>query len=110
MDSGGPWIPNIIDEIPILAVLGTRTQNGIRFRDAAELRAKESDRIHAVARNLRALGAAVEAAGSAGTGAAVARDAQAEHARLHRRARRPRPPDRGQSARRPGGRGRRARL
>src|SRR5437667_267588 len=60
MDSGGSWIPNIIDEIPILAVLGTRTQNGIRFRDAAELRAKESDRIHAVARNLRALGAAVE--------------------------------------------------
>ena len=60
MDIGGSWIPNIIDEIPILAVLGTRTQNGIRFRDAAELRAKESDRIHAVARNLRALGAAVE--------------------------------------------------
>src|SRR5438067_3302433 len=60
MDIGGSWIPNIIDEIPILAVLGTRTQNGIRFRDAAELRAKESDRIHAVARNLRALGAAAE--------------------------------------------------
>src|SRR3989441_1963642 len=60
MDIGGSWIPNIIDEIPVLAVLGTRTQNGIRFRDAAELRAKESDRIHAVARNLRALGAAVE--------------------------------------------------
>src|SRR5881296_1949545 len=63
MDIGGSWIPNIIDEIPILAVLGTRTQNGIRFRDAAELRAKESDRIHAVARNLRALGAAVDSFG-----------------------------------------------
>src|SRR5437773_2398969 len=60
MDICGSWIPNIIDEFPILAVLGTRTQNGIRFRDAAELRAKESDRIHAVARNLLALGAAVE--------------------------------------------------
>jgi 3-phosphoshikimate 1-carboxyvinyltransferase len=60
MDIGGRWIPNLIDEIPILAVLGTRTQTGIRIRDAAELRAKESDRIHAVAANLRALGAAVD--------------------------------------------------
>jgi 3-phosphoshikimate 1-carboxyvinyltransferase len=57
---GGPWIPNVIDEIPILAVLGTRTQNGVRIRDAAELRVKESDRIRAVALNLRALGAHVE--------------------------------------------------
>jgi 3-phosphoshikimate 1-carboxyvinyltransferase len=57
---GGNWIPNIIDEIPVLAVLGTRSQKGIRIRNAAELRAKESDRIHAVATNLRALGAKVE--------------------------------------------------
>ena len=60
MDVGGAWIPNVIDEIPILAVLGTRTQNGIRIRDAAELRAKESDRIRAVAANLRTLGAEVD--------------------------------------------------
>jgi 3-phosphoshikimate 1-carboxyvinyltransferase len=60
MDIGGAWIPNIIDEIPMLAVLGTRTRKGIRIRDAAELRAKESDRIRAVARNLQALGAQVE--------------------------------------------------
>jgi 3-phosphoshikimate 1-carboxyvinyltransferase len=60
MDIGGAWIPNIIDEIPMLAVLGTRTRKGIRIRDAAELRAKESDRIRAVAQNLRALGAEVE--------------------------------------------------
>ena len=60
MDIGGPWIPNIIDEIPMLAVLGTRTTKGIRIRDAAELRTKESDRIRAVAKNLRALGAEVE--------------------------------------------------
>jgi 3-phosphoshikimate 1-carboxyvinyltransferase len=60
MEIAGEWIPNIIDEIPMLAVLGTRTQTGIRIRDAAELRAKESDRIHAVATNLRALGAEVE--------------------------------------------------
>jgi 3-phosphoshikimate 1-carboxyvinyltransferase len=60
MEIAGHWIPNVIDEIPMLAVLGTRTAKGIRIRNAAELRAKESDRIHAVATNLRALGAAVE--------------------------------------------------
>jgi 3-phosphoshikimate 1-carboxyvinyltransferase len=60
MEIGGNWIPNVIDEIPVLAVLGTRTEKGIRIRDAAELRVKESDRISAVATNLRALGAKVE--------------------------------------------------
>jgi len=60
LEIGGSWIPNVIDEIPVLAVLGTRTQNGIRIRDASELRVKESDRINAVAVNLRALGAEVE--------------------------------------------------
>jgi 3-phosphoshikimate 1-carboxyvinyltransferase len=60
MEISGSWIPNVIDEIPMLAVLGTRMRNGIRIRDAAELRAKESDRIRAVAANLRALGAVVE--------------------------------------------------
>jgi len=57
---GGAWVPNVIDEIPMLAVLATQTQKGIRIRDAAELRAKESDRIRAVAANLRALSAHVE--------------------------------------------------
>jgi 3-phosphoshikimate 1-carboxyvinyltransferase len=60
LEIDGPIIPNVIDEIPMLAVLGTRTQKGIRIRDAGELRAKESDRIHAVAVNLRTLGAEVE--------------------------------------------------
>src|SRR5262249_50709544 len=60
LDVAGAWIPNIIDEIPMLAVLGTMSKSGIRIRDAGELRAKESDRIHAVAQNLRALGAGVE--------------------------------------------------
>ncbi len=57
MDIGGSWIPNVIDEIPILAILGTRTRQGIRIHDAAELRKKESDRIRAVATNLGRLGA-----------------------------------------------------
>ncbi len=60
IDIGAEWVPNVIDEIPVLAVLGTRTRKGVRIRDAAELRSKESDRIRTVAVNLRVLGAKVE--------------------------------------------------
>jgi 3-phosphoshikimate 1-carboxyvinyltransferase len=60
LEVAGSWIPNVIDEIPVLAVLGTCTAKGIRIRDASELRVKESDRIHAVAVNLRNIGAEVE--------------------------------------------------
>lgn len=50
----------LIDELPVLAAIGPYTQNGIRIRDAKELRVKESDRIALVAANLRAMGAEVE--------------------------------------------------
>ncbi len=60
MEVRGHWIPNVIDEIPVLAVLGARTRHGIRIRDAQELRAKESDRIRTVADNLRKLSVEVE--------------------------------------------------
>src|SRR5262249_37599370 len=60
VEVAGKWIPNVIDEIPILAVLATRTRDGIRIRDASELRAKESDRIAALSANLKGLGAQVE--------------------------------------------------
>ncbi|NNE97875.1 MAG: 3-phosphoshikimate 1-carboxyvinyltransferase [Pyrinomonadaceae bacterium] len=53
-------IPNIIDEIPILSVLGTRLPNGLEIRNAEELRVKESDRISSIVENLRKMGAAVE--------------------------------------------------
>lgn len=53
-------IPGLIDELPALCVLGTQTERGISFRGAAELRVKESDRIGAVAKNLRRMGAEVE--------------------------------------------------
>jgi 3-phosphoshikimate 1-carboxyvinyltransferase len=49
----------LIDEIPVLAVLGSQT-GGLEIRDAGELRIKESDRISAIAANLRAMGAEVE--------------------------------------------------
>ena len=56
----GEQIPLVIDELPMLAVLGPYTEQGIEIRDAAELRVKESDRIAVVAENLRRLGARVE--------------------------------------------------
>lgn len=56
----GPIVANLIDEVPILAVFGTQTESGIEIRDAGELRVKESDRIAAVAENLRRMGADVE--------------------------------------------------
>ncbi len=53
-------VPGLIDELPVLAVLGTQTEQGLAFRGAAELRVKESDRLAAVAENLRRMGAEVE--------------------------------------------------
>jgi len=50
----------LIDEIPVLAAIAPYTSDGIEIRDARELRVKESDRIAAVAGNLRAMGAKVE--------------------------------------------------
>jgi 3-phosphoshikimate 1-carboxyvinyltransferase len=50
----------LIDELPVLAAIAPYTRNGIEIRDAYELRLKESDRISAVAANLRAMGVQVE--------------------------------------------------
>ena len=56
----GREIPNVIDEIPILAVLGALAGGQTVIRNAAELRVKETDRIAALATNLRAMGVPVE--------------------------------------------------
>jgi 3-phosphoshikimate 1-carboxyvinyltransferase len=56
----GDMIPLLIDELPMLAALGPFTEEGIEIRDAGELRVKESDRIAALAENLRRMGATVE--------------------------------------------------
>lgn len=56
----GPMIPQVIDELPILGVVAAASAGVTVIRDAAELRVKESDRIAALARGLRALGATVE--------------------------------------------------
>jgi 3-phosphoshikimate 1-carboxyvinyltransferase len=56
----GSLAAQLIDELPVIAAIAPYTKNGIRIRDAKELRVKESDRIALVARNLRAMGAEVE--------------------------------------------------
>lgn len=53
-------IPNLIDEIPVLAVAAAFAHGQTSIRNAAELRVKESDRIASTAGNLRAMGAEVE--------------------------------------------------
>lgn len=57
---GGGEIPNVIDEIPVLAVAAALAQGVTEIRDAGELRVKESDRIREVVSRLRAMGADVE--------------------------------------------------
>jgi 3-phosphoshikimate 1-carboxyvinyltransferase len=56
----GASIPSLIDELPLLAVVGSQVAGGVEIRDARELRVKESNRIGAVVENLRAMGAEVE--------------------------------------------------
>lgn len=56
----GPTTAALIDEIPVLAVLGAASEEGLTIRDAAELRIKETDRIATIAENLRRMGIAAE--------------------------------------------------
>jgi 3-phosphoshikimate 1-carboxyvinyltransferase len=56
----GSLIPQLIDELPLLAVVGSQIEGGIEIRQAKELRVKESDRISATVQGLRTMGAGVE--------------------------------------------------
>ncbi len=56
----GAAIAQLIDELPLLAVVGSQLPGGLIIRDAAELRVKESDRLATTVSNLRAMGADVE--------------------------------------------------
>lgn len=53
-------VPALVDEIPILAVLGAWSGRGVEIRGAGELRHKESDRVRALVTNLNAVGVAAE--------------------------------------------------
>jgi 3-phosphoshikimate 1-carboxyvinyltransferase len=55
----GKEIPQLIDELPILAVAGALASGTTTIRNAQELRVKETDRIAAIAHNLRSMGAQV---------------------------------------------------
>jgi 3-phosphoshikimate 1-carboxyvinyltransferase len=50
----------LIDEIPVLAVLGAASEEGLTVKDASELRVKETDRIATLAENFRRMGVAIE--------------------------------------------------
>lgn len=56
---GGEEIPKLIDELPLVAAAGAIAEGRTVLREARELRVKESDRIAAMAANLRLLGAEV---------------------------------------------------
>jgi 3-phosphoshikimate 1-carboxyvinyltransferase len=58
-DISGALSAQLIDELPVLAAIAPYTRDGIRIRDAKELRVKESDRIALVVQNLKAMGAQV---------------------------------------------------
>lgn len=55
----GREIPNVIDEIPVLAVAAALAHGTTVIANAGELRVKETDRLAAIATNLRAMGAEV---------------------------------------------------
>ncbi|MBA3440907.1 MAG: 3-phosphoshikimate 1-carboxyvinyltransferase [Pyrinomonadaceae bacterium] len=56
----GTEVAQLIDELPMLAVVGSQVDGGLEIRDARELRVKESDRISTTVENLRLMGAEVE--------------------------------------------------
>lgn len=56
----GSDIAQLIDELPLLAVVGSQFVHGLEIRNAKELRVKESDRIAATVAGLRAMGGDVE--------------------------------------------------
>lgn len=56
---GGGVVPRAIDELPVLSVAASCAEGTTVIADAAELRVKESDRISAMAAELRKLGVSV---------------------------------------------------
>ena len=50
----------LIDEIPVLAILGAASEEGLVVRDASELRVKETDRIATIAENFQRMGLAIK--------------------------------------------------
>lgn len=60
LELSGPVIANLIDELPILAVVATQLHGSLVVRGAQELRVKESDRIRAIVENMRRMKIEIE--------------------------------------------------
>lgn len=56
----GELIPRLIDELPVIALLATQAQGTTIIKNAADLRNKETDRIMAITKELKKLGANIE--------------------------------------------------
>ncbi len=59
---GADWIPTLIDEIPVIAVMAAAADGQTVIKDAQELKVKESNRIDTVVNGLKAMG--VDAVGT----------------------------------------------
>lgn len=57
---GGAIIPALIDELPVIAVLAAAAEGTTVIRDAAELKVKESNRLHEIVVDLTAMGIDVQ--------------------------------------------------
>jgi 3-phosphoshikimate 1-carboxyvinyltransferase len=60
IEIGGDLVPRAIDEFPVICVAAACASGRTTVRDAMELRVKETDRIKAMADNLRLAGVTVE--------------------------------------------------
>lgn len=56
----GALVVRCLDELPVLALAGALSRDGLEVRDATELRVKESDRISVLAGMLRAIGITID--------------------------------------------------
>lgn len=54
------WVPNLIDEIPVLSILAMRASGKTVVRGAKELRVKESDRIKSIVQMVRSFSGVIE--------------------------------------------------
>lgn len=86
VEISGDAIPSLIDEFPILCIAAAAAEGTTTIRGAEELRVKESDRIHAMATELKKLGVEVEEYpdGAAITGPASFQGAQVDSHGDHR--------------------------
>jgi 3-phosphoshikimate 1-carboxyvinyltransferase len=57
---GGALVVRCLDELPVLALAGAMSREGLVVRDAEELRVKESDRISVLADTLGAIGLRID--------------------------------------------------